>query len=308
MSSDARTQTGLEKGILLAVVILPLIATAYAVYRLWNSLVTWQDLAILGIMYVASAAGIGIGFHRMLTHRGFEAPAPVRFFFLALGSMALEGPAIEWAATHYKHHAKADQEGDPHSPLEGFWHAHFGWLFRGRFVNSGVWAKPFQNDPVVRFIDRTFWFWAILSFVIPAALGYMWGGWHGWWTGVLWGGVVRVGLVHHVTWSVNSVCHVFGQRPFKTGDRSTNHWLVGLLAGGEGWHNNHHAFQRSAFHGLYWWQFDLSGLIIRWLELAHVIRDVQRVDPERLARRQPLVDQLAPAAGPIGGAARHPAG
>jgi len=121
------------------------------------------------------------------------------------------------------------------------------------------------------------WLWDVLSFAIPFAIDG--------WRGLIWGGLVRMFLVHHVTWSVNSVCHVFGKRPFKTGDRSTNNWLVGLLAGGEGWHNNHHAFQRSAYHGLFWWQFDLSGIIIRTLELTHVISEVQKVDRALIRRR-----------------------
>ena len=277
--TDARHQTPLEKGILLVVVILPLVATVYAIVRLWNRLVSWQDLAILATMYVISAAGIGIGFHRMLTHRGFDAPAPVRFTFLAMGSMALEGPAIEWAATHYKHHAKADQEGDPHSPLEGFWSAHLGWMFRGRFINDGVWAKPFKSDPVNVFIDKTFWFWAVLSFLIPGAMGYAWNGWAGFWTGILWGGLVRVALVHHVTWSVNSVCHTFGKRPYQTKDESRNQWVVGLLALGEGWHNNHHASPQTAVHGFEWWQFDFNGIVIRTMDRLKLIRNVHYTKP-----------------------------
>ena len=279
----SENQTRLEKAVILAVVIVPLVATAYAVTLLWGRYVRWQDLAIFGAMYAISALGITIGFHRMLTHRGFDAPAPVRFAFLAAGSMALEGPAVEWAATHVKHHAKADQEGDPHSPLEGFWHAHFGWLVRDRFVRSGVWAKPFEHDRVAHLVDRTFPLWAVLSFALPGLVGYAWNGWSGFWSGLLWGGLVRVALVHHVTWSVNSVCHTFGRRPFATKDASRNNWLVGLLAFGEGWHNNHHAAPRSAVHGFEWWQFDLSGYIIRAMEKVRLVRNVQYERPRRTA-------------------------
>jgi len=274
----------LHKVVLVVMVVGPLVATAYAIVLLWNRAVSWPDLAILAGMYIASAVGIGIGYHRMLTHRGFDAPAPVRAFFLALGSMAVEGPAIEWAATHVKHHAKADQEGDPHSPLEGFWHAHLGWLFRDRMVRSGVWAKPFENDRVAHFIDRTFWVWAVLGFLIPAGLGYAWNGWNGLWTGVLWGGVVRVGLVHHVTWSVNSICHTFGRRPFATKDESRNQWVVGILSLGEGWHNNHHASPQTAVHGFEWWQVDINGYIIRTMDKLRLIKHVH-YDRPRAARR-----------------------
>lgn len=263
----------LEKAIVVIVVIVPLLATLAGIVLLWNRLVSWRDLAILGGMYAATAMGITIGYHRMLTHRGFDAPAPVRFFFLALGSMALQGPAVEWAATHVKHHAKADKEGDPHSPLEGFWHAHFGWLVQDRMVRSGVYAKPFEGDRVAHFIDKTFFLWAALGLLIPFLLGG--------WTGLLWGGVIRIALVHHVTWSVNSVCHTFGKRPFETSDESRNEWVVGLLAFGEGWHNNHHASPKTAIHGFEWWQVDVSGYVIRTLARVGLARNVHRARPMR---------------------------
>ncbi|HEX2021400.1 MAG TPA: acyl-CoA desaturase, partial [Candidatus Thermoplasmatota archaeon] len=286
--SDARLPQAARKAALLATVVLPLLATAYAIRLLWNRWVTPVDLALLAVMHVATAIGIGVGFHRMLTHRSFETPAPVRAVLLALGSMALQGPAIEWAATHAKHHAKADREGDPHSPLEGFWHAHVGWIFRDRFVRSGVWAKPYEEDRVTRAIDRTFGLWAVLGFAIPGAVGYAHGGWHGFWTGVLWGGLVRVFLGHHITWSVNSVCHTFGRRAFRTTDRSRNEWVVGLLALGEGWHNNHHAFPKAAYHGMRWWQVDVNGLTIRALAAAGLARRVWMPRPAEMeARRVP---------------------
>jgi stearoyl-CoA desaturase (Delta-9 desaturase) len=272
-----------QKLALIAVVIIPLAAVGYAIYELWNKLVGPTDLALLIVLYTLTTLGIGIGFHRMLTHKAFEAPAPIRFIFLALGSMALEGPAISWAATHTKHHAKADREGDPHSPLEGFWHAHVGWLFsHGQNVEE-IYHRGFKDDKVAVFISKTFAFWAVLGFVIPFAIGG--------WSGLVWGGLVRVFFNHHVTWSVNSICHTFGRQPYETPDRSRNEWVVGLLALGEGWHNNHHAFPRAAFHGLKWYQFDLSAYIIRvmaWLRLVRnvwVVRKGQLMD--RIAAREP---------------------
>jgi stearoyl-CoA desaturase (delta-9 desaturase) len=198
--------------------------------------------------------------------------------------MALEGPALEWAATHLKHHANADQEGDPHSPVEGLFHAHLGWLLRDGDIDQRAYGDSLKNDPIVSFMSRTFILWVGLSLLLPFGIGgFLGGSWSisGALTGFLWGGLVRIFLVHHVTWSVNSICHTFGRREFETKDRSRNEWIIGLLAFGEGWHNNHHAFPRSAFHGLRWWQFDLSGYLIRLLEQTGLARDVYRVPVAR---------------------------
>jgi stearoyl-CoA desaturase (delta-9 desaturase) len=265
-----------KAGVLVAVVV-PLIATIYAICSLWERAVNWLDLALLLSLYTLTALGITIGFHRMLTHRRFHAHPVVKFILLVLGSMALEGPALQWAATHVKHHAQSDRQGDPHSPVEGFFHAHIGWMFQDSMADPNVYCKNLVKDPIVVFVSRTFFLWVALSLLIPFALGG--------WTGLLWGGLVRLFLAHHVTWSVNSVCHTFGKRAFETPDRSHNEWIIGILALGEGWHNNHHAFPRSAFHGLHWWQFDLSGYIIRALERVGLVHEVYRVPAEMLARR-----------------------
>lgn len=278
--------TRLHKLILLIAVTLPLLATGLGIFLLWNRAVTAVDLTMLVIMYVVTASGIGVGFHRMLTHRSFDAPAPVRAFFLMLGSMALQGPAVEWAATHVKHHAKSDKEGDPHSPLEGFWHAHLGWLFRDRFVKNGVWAKQFEGDKLAWFFDKTFLVWAVLGFLIPAGVGYAYHGMAGFWSGLLWGGLVRVFLTHHITWSVNSVCHTFGRRDFQSNDESRNEWIVGLFGLGEGWHNNHHAFPRAAYHGMRWWQFDFNAMVIRSLKRVKLVRNVWMPSKEAMEARR----------------------
>ena len=261
----------------------PIVAVVVAIAQLWRRAIEPVDLALLLGMYLLVAMGVTIGYHRYLTHRGFRAPGWLKVTLLALGSMSMEGPALTWASTHLEHHARADKEGDPHSPLQGFLHAHLGWIIDGFDANPDKYGPWLKQDRIVMAMTRSFWFWVLLSLAIPYAVDG--------WRGLLWGGLVRIFLVHHVTWSVNSVCHVFGRRPFKTGDRSTNHWLVGLLAGGEGWHNNHHAFQRSAYHGLFWWQFDLSGIIIRLLEVTHVIAEVQKVDPELIRRRMREAEQ-----------------
>ena len=265
------------KMIVLVVVVVPFLATLLAIRLLWTHAVYWSDLVLLAVMYLLIGLGVTIGYHRMLTHRGFRPNPVVKLVLLILGSMALEGPALQWAATHIKHHALADREGDPHSPVEGFFHAHIGWMFGSGEGDPNVYCRYLTKDRAVVFVSRTWVFWGILALVIPFAVGG--------WTGLLWGGLVRVFLTHHVTWSVNSVCHTFGKRDFETIDRSRTEWVVGLLGFGEGWHNNHHAFPRSAFHGLHWWQFDLSGYVIWTLERLGLVRDVYRVSPALQARR-----------------------
>jgi stearoyl-CoA desaturase (Delta-9 desaturase) len=258
-------------------VVVPLISVFVAIWTLWERLVDWQDITIMLVGYVLTALGITIGFHRMLTHRSFDAHPAVRFTFMALGSAALQGPCADWASIHIKHHAHTDEDDDPHSPLHGFFHSHLGWLVTGKNADFETYGKWMLKDPLVMFVNRTWYVWVLLGLLIPYALGG--------WTGLLWGGLVRIFLLNHVTWSVNSVCHTFGNKMFKTEDESRNNWLVGLLAMGEGWHNNHHAFPRSAFHGMRWYQFDFSSYVIWTMEKLGLVWNVQRVPPERQAAR-----------------------
>lgn len=255
----------------------PLIATLGALLMAWERLVTWRDISLLIGMYFCTGIGITLGYHRMLTHRSFQAHPVVRFSLLALGCMAGHTDPVRWASIHIQHHARSDDEGDPHSPLAGLFHAHFGWIYDGINPQPAIYGRWLLRDPMVIFFQRTFLLWVVLGFLIP----YLLGGWQG----LVWGGLVRMFLSHHITFSVNSICHTFGQRPFATGDRSTNQWLVGLLALGEGWHNNHHAFPRSAFHGLRWWQVDLSAYVILLLEALGLIWQVQRVSLAAQAAR-----------------------
>ncbi len=266
----------IRKIVMLVVVVLPFLATLFAIWLLWQRAVNWTDIALLIAFNVLAGLGVTVGYHRMLTHRSFQPNPVVKFIFLVFGSMAVEGPALQWAAIHIKHHAHSDREGDPHSPLEGFWHAHMGWMFKTTDADPNVYCRNLVRDPIVVFVSHTFIFWVLLSLAIPFAIGG--------WTGLLWGGLVRIFFTHHITWSVNSVCHTFGKREFETRDQSRNEWIVGLLGLGEGWHNNHHAFPRSAFHGLHWWQFDLSGYVIWTLERVGLVRDVYRVTPAMRAR------------------------
>lgn len=276
-SAASMRPTNGSKAIMLFVVVAPFLATIYAIYRLWNHWVHPKDLILFAVMYILVAFGVTVGFHRMLTHRSFKPNPVVEFILLVLGSMALEGPPIEWAATHIKHHADSDREGDPHSPVDGFWHAHMGWLFSREFNDPQVYAPHLLKNKMIMFVSKYFLFWNFLALAIPFAIGG--------WTGLLWGGIVRIFFTHHITWSVNSVCHTFGRRDYETNDLSRNQWIVGLLGMGEGWHNNHHAFPRSAFHGLEWWQIDFSGMLIRAMEKVGLVTDVYRVKPEMLARR-----------------------
>ncbi len=261
----------LYKSAVLFVVGAPFLGVLAAIVLAWNRYVFLSDITLMLSLYLLTGLGITIGYHRMLTHRSFHTSKPLKALFLICGCMAFEGPPLAWAATHISHHAHSDDEDDPHTPLAGFWHAHMGWMFRNHYEDPNVYAPHLLKDPVIVFVDRTAVIWMTLSLLFPLLVGG--------WTGLLWGGLVRIFITTHATWSVNSVCHTFGKRPFESSDESRNEWIVGLLAFGEGWHNNHHAFPTSAFHGLHWWQFDLSGLLIRAMEKMGLIWSVERVTP-----------------------------
>jgi stearoyl-CoA desaturase (delta-9 desaturase) len=287
-----------EKAANLGAVVVPFVATLAAVILLWNDLVGPADLAIAAVMYLPTAIGITVGFHRLLTHRSFQTSKPLEYAFAVLGSMAVQGPVISWVADHRKHHAHTDAEGDPHSPhvghdggvrgvLAGLWHAHSGWLMstQGR-ADWKRYAPDLYEDAGMRAIARNFVPLVLASLAIPALLGYVaTGPLAGAVTGFLWGGLVRIFFVHHVTWSVNSVCHFFGTRRFDTGDRSTNVFWLAIPSLGESWHHNHHAFPRSAVHGLRRWEIDLSALIIGAMERVGLARKVVRIPAARQAER-----------------------
>lgn len=290
--------TRAEKTANLGAVIVPFLATLVAVVLLWNDFVGPADLAIAAAMYLLTAIGITVGFHRMLTHRSFQTPKWLEYTFAVLGSMAVQGPVISWVADHRKHHAHTDVEGDPHSPhvghdggvggvLAGLWHAHSGWLMssQGR-ADWKRYAPDLYEDAGMRAIARNFVPLVLASLVLPALLGYLvTGTLTGAATAFLWGGLVRIFFVHHVTWSVNSVCHFFGTRRFDTDDRSTNVFWLAIPSLGESWHHNHHAFPRSAQHGLRRWEIDLSALIIGALERVGLARKVVRIPASRQAER-----------------------
>jgi stearoyl-CoA desaturase (Delta-9 desaturase) len=290
--------TRTEKTANLAAVAIPFLATLVAIALFWNSLVSFPDLVIAAVMYLLTALGITVGFHRLLTHRSFQTAKPIEYAFAIFGSMAVQGPVISWVADHRKHHAHTDEEGDPHSPhvghsgglrgmLAGLWHAHTGWLLSGH--GRADWkrhAPDLYEDAGMRFISRHFTAIVILSLVIPGLSGYLASGTlAGAATGVLWGGLVRIFFVHHVTWSVNSVCHYFGSRRFDTDDRSTNVSWLALPSLGESWHHNHHAFPRSATHGLRGREIDLSAMVIGAMEKLGLAWNVVRITTERQTQR-----------------------
>jgi len=297
----------LERNANITAAILPFVAFLAAIVLLWNKAVSGRDLVILGAMYFLTAAGVTVGYHRLFTHRAFDAPRPVRYLFAVLGSMAVQGPLIDWVADHRKHHAFTDTEGDPHSPhhdhgeglkgaLEGLWYAHMGWLF----VTQGTaekrrFARDLLEDGGMRRISRAFPWLVLLGLAIPFALGFgLSGSLAGGLTALLWGGFVRIFMVHHVTWSVNSVCHFFGRRRFDTDDYSTNVLWLALPSLGESWHHNHHAFPRSARHGLRWWEVDPSALIILGMKKVGLARNVVLVSEERQLERSGSTGSSAP--------------
>lgn len=268
----------------------PFVGLIVAIVFSWGVGVGVRDIVLLLGFYAFTILGVTIGYHRMFTHRALKGAPGLRLILGIAGSMSAQGPVIEWCAVHREHHKHSDRDGDPHSPhahgegitgmLRGFCHAHFGWLFKNEPMAHAKVVADLLADPVLVFVDRLFWLWMLAGWVIPGIIGGLIA--HSWWgalTGFLWGGLVRTFLLHHVTWSINSVCHVWGTRPFEGPDESRNNWIFGLLAFGEGWHNNHHAFPTSARHGLRWWEFDLTYLTIRLLKASRLVSDV-RVAPE----------------------------
>ncbi|MBW3541101.1 MAG: acyl-CoA desaturase [Planctomycetes bacterium] len=259
-------------------IVVPLGGVIAAPFFVWGWGFHWADLGILLGMYVVTVLGITVGFHRLFVHRSFETYLWLKFIWVVLGSMAVQGPLFRWASRHRSHHQHSDTPEDPHSPqyggggvsglLKGFWHAHVGWLFDPDPPGLDHYIKDLTASRTLRVASRLFPLWVALGLVLPAVLGgLITQSWRGVWTGLIWGGLVRVFLVHHVTWSINSACHLWGRRPYKSGDESRNNALFGILALGEGWHNTHHAFPTSARHGLRWWQIDISYWVIRTLQL-----------------------------------------
>lgn len=274
---------------MLVAVVMPLVGCIVAIVLLWQiGLMSWLYVALLVGGWAVTGLGITVGFHRLLTHRSFNSYRWVRAFWMMMGAFAVQGSPMIWCAIHRKHHALSDAPGDPHSPLEygrgswnrlrGFLYSHVGWLFSGHWMSLDLkrYVPDLLKERMLVAVDRTYYFWVLVSLAIPAAIGGLATmTWLGALLGFIWGGLIRVFLVHHITWSINSICHIFGKREYASNDDSRNNLICGILAQGEGWHNNHHAFPTSARHGLKWWQFDLSWIVIRSMQLLGLAWDVR---------------------------------
>ena len=293
--------------VILGTVVLPILGMITAIVLAFQfGMVSWLDVTMLIGGWYLTGLGITIGFHRMLTHRSFEAHPIVRNFWTAAGSLAVEGSPIDWCMVHRKHHRFSDNHGDPHSPhlhegglwntLKGFWHSHTGWLFNANWSKQErkKYVPDLMDDPFLDSIDRHYNWWVVATLVLPAIIGgfaglfeaVTWGAFgKGAILGFIWGGLARVCLSHHMTWSINSICHIFGSQDYRASDDSRNNIVFGVLSHGEGWHNNHHAFPTSARHGLKWWQFDLSWVIIRGLEKCGLVWNVKLPTERQLESR-----------------------
>jgi stearoyl-CoA desaturase (Delta-9 desaturase) len=293
-----RTRTSrISQAVTLVAVAVPPLALLSAMGLLWGVAFHAYDIALFLGFYVVCAFGTTIGFHRYFTHRGFEARTPVRVALAILGCMTMQGPITQWVTDHRKHHALSDKPGDPHSPhghgegawgaMRGFVHAHVGWMFSNMGMEQGrEYGKDLYEDRLIRTIDRLYLLWVVLTLGLPFLLGWAIGGTvEAGLEGLVWGGLIRIFAYQHATFSVNSICHMFGRQDFRSRDEARNNALVALLVFGEGWHNNHHAFPASARHGLLRGQFDVSWWVIRTLERLRLVWDVKVPDRAQLERR-----------------------
>jgi stearoyl-CoA desaturase (delta-9 desaturase) len=271
----------LERRVAWVVIVVPLVGFALAVASLWELGVTPLDLGLCVGLGVLTQVGITAGYHRLFTHQSFEAHPVIRWALGIAGSMAVQGPLLFWVACHRHHHQQSDTAEDPHSPRDdgggwrGLWHAHVRWMLCHEPEPWGRYVPDLLRDDIAFSLNGTYLLWVLLGLALPAVVGALACGWSGALTAFLWGGLARIFLVHHITWSVNSVCHAFGSQPYDTGDDSRNNAVCGLLALGEGWHNNHHAFPTSARHGLAWWQFDATYGLIRLLALVGLVWNIK---------------------------------
>ena len=287
-------------------VLVPFAGLAAAVPVAWGWGLSWTDVAIAATAYVLTGLGVTVGFHRYLTHGAFKAGRWLRIVLTVAGSLAVQGSVIQWVADHRRHHAFADRDGDPHSPwryghsvrglAKGLLFAHVGWMFGRDLTNRRRFAKDLLADGDIGWVDRLFVPLVAVSLLLPPGIGLLaTGTWQGAVTAFFWGALVRIALLHHVTWSINSVCHVFGERPLKTrsGDRAANFWPLAIVSFGESWHNGHHADPTCARHGVLPGQIDISARLIRLMEGLGWAHDVRWPSPARLAarRRDPSPDR-----------------
>lgn len=289
-----------NRSIMLTAIVAPFVGFLAAIYYCWTiGWMGWPFLILMVAAWCVSGMGVTIGFHRLLTHGAFETYRPLRALWMMFGALSVEGSPLVWCAVHRKHHAMSDKIGDPHSPnlhgkglwngIKGFVYGHCGWLL------TTYWSKPdlkryvpdLLKDKFLVAVDRVYYLWVLASLAIPAGIGALITlSWQGAFLGLLWGGLVRIFMGHHITWSINSVCHVFGGRPYDSADKSTNNLICAVLGFGEGWHNNHHAFPTSARHGLHWWQLDTSWITILVMQKLGLVWNVKVPTREAVVARR----------------------
>jgi stearoyl-CoA desaturase (delta-9 desaturase) len=286
-----------ERWLIAFFVFAPTLALVAAVPLAWGWGLGWHDIVIGAAFYLISGHGITVGFHRYFTHGAFKAKQGLRVALAVAGSFAIQGPVIRWVADHRRHHAYSDRDGDPHSPwrygtsvgalIKGLWHAHIGWFFDSEQTNQQRFVPDLLADRAIVRVSKAFPWLAAISFLAPAGIGYLWSGmhWQGAATAFFWASLVRISLLHHVTWSINSICHTIGEKPFAARDRSGNVWWLALPSMGESWHNLHHADPTAARHGVLRGQLDSSARLIWVFERLNLVHDVRWPTPERISGR-----------------------
>jgi stearoyl-CoA desaturase (Delta-9 desaturase) len=284
-----------EQFMLYTFVIVPFLAFLAAVPVAWGWGLGWTDVILFVVFYYVSGLGVTIGYHRHFTPGSFKANRPLRIAMAIAGSMAIEGPVIRWVADHRRHHAHSDRDGDPHSPwrygettgalLKGLFWAHLGWMFDENHTNREKYTPDLLADKDIRIVDRLFLLWLLLSIFLPPAIaGLIHMSWAAALSAFFWASLVRIFLLHHVTWSINSICHTIGERPFQARDKSTNFWPLAILSFGESWHNMHHADPTAARHGVLKGQLDTSARIIWIFEKLGWATDVRWPKADRLQK------------------------
>ncbi|WP_433333597.1 acyl-CoA desaturase [Spirillospora sp. CA-294931] len=275
----------------------PVLALFAALPLAWGNFLGWSDLVLMAVFYVLSAGGITVGYHRFFTHGSFKANRALKIFLAMAGSIAIQGPVITWVADHRRHHKHSDKEFDPHSPwrfgndwkalTKGLLWAHYGWFFDANRTSKERFAKDLLNDKDIVRVHRSFPALVAVSFFLPALLGgLMTLSWQGALTALFWAGFLRITLVHHVTWSINSICHTFGKEHFEVRDKSRNVWWLAIPSLGESWHNLHHSDPTCARHGVLKGQIDISARIIWGFEKLGWATDVRWPDEQRLATKR----------------------
>lgn len=296
VGSVRKKTSAISQLVTLIAVVVPPLGLLSAMGVLWGVAFKPVDLVLFLVFYVFCGFGTTIGYHRYFTHKAFETGPVIKAILGILGSMTIQGPITQWVTDHRKHHARSDRDGDPHSPhlqadtlvgtVKGLWHAHVGWLFTTKGMERGdIYGRDLYNDRIVRTIDRLYLLWVVASLGLPYLLGAAIGGsWHAGLEAMIWAGLIRIFCYEHATFAVNSICHSFGRRAFVAKDESRNNWVVAMLTFGEGWHNNHHAFPRSAKQGLRKAQVDVSWMVIRTLERLKLVRAVRIPTPAQMTR------------------------